>query len=498
MNTQCVRFAMLLTGLCLAAPRPVSAAGEDATAETEADPQGRLQQAIRSATELCADGKFQEAEKLLLGAIQDAENGGLGSSPALVSAHGILGLIYSRGIKDDRKAIQHFKQALRLKPDLKLNKSSSTPEAEKNFSRAWAEIQAGDEDAPAPAPTPAHNDGAPAASVGSEGLTCPTSAEAQAGDDVILRCLTTSGLNAASVKLFFKGGGRDSFQSLSMTSSPSADGSRVTWTGQIPGSATVGLSLPFFFEARDGNGTLLAQAGAEDSPNLMTINGADGASEPELTGDVAAVDDNDPLAHVREARRRERDGSKGTVWVSLGVGTGVGWAKGAETEAFGKSDRVVSEAGLAWASLGQLVPEVGFFLDNNWALSIMGRLQYVPQGQDLPNSEDNDKVASQVASGALSALLRLMYYGEDDGNWRFYGAAEVGGGEGFRFRVKVPTPIGDVKDTQRGGPLVGGLAGGALYKLGGRWRWVFETGFLVGFPDTSAILDLSTGIRAEF
>jgi hypothetical protein len=475
----------------------VKAQGDEPGVEGEADGVARLQKANRTATELCGAGKFQEAEKLLIGAIQDAVNADLGDNPALVSAHGILGLIYSRGIKDDRRAVEHFKQALRLKPDLKLNKSSSTPEADKNFSRAWAEIQAGDDDAPPAAPpsAPAADD-EPVATVGSDGLTCPASAEIQVGDDVTLRCLTT-GITPAKVVLSFKPAGQDSFQSLPMTSTPSADGSRMTWTARIPGSATVGQVVPYFFEARDKKGTLIAQAGAEDNPNLITIKGGD-QTEPDTAGATEPIDDNDPLARHREARRRERDGSKGTAWFSLGVGTGFGRAKGGETEAFGKSDRITSKAGLAWASLGQLVPEIGYFLDNNWALSITGRLQYVPTGQSLPNSDHNEKVASQVAKGALSALLRLMYFGEEDGGWRFYGAAAVGGGEGFRYRVTVQSTIGDIKDTQRGGPLVGGLAGGALCRLNKSWHWVFETGLLVGFPDTSAVLDVSTGIRAEF
>lgn len=495
MTTRYIKFALLLTGLCLAAPSSVRAEGEEASAE-ESDALARLQKANRTATELCGAGKFQEAEKLLLGAIQDAGKADLGDNPALVSAHGILGLIYSRGIKDDRRAIQHFKQALHLKPDLKLNKSSSTPEADKNFARAWAEIQAGDDDAP-PAAAPSAPAAAeePGATVGSDGLTCPASAEVQAGDDVTLRCLTT-GIAAAKVALSYKAAGQDSFQSVPMTSTPSADGSRVTWTGRIPGSATSGQTVPYFFEARDKKGALIAQAGAEDSPNLIVIKGGDRATD--TTGNAEPIDDNDPLARHREARRRERDGSKGTAWISLGVGTGFGWAKGGDTEAFGKSDRVHSNAGLAWASAAQLVPEIGYFLDNNWALSVMGRLQYVPTAQSLPNSADNDKVASQVAKGALSALLRLSYFGDEDDGWRLYGAAAVGGGEGFRFRVSVPTDIGDVQDTQRGGPLVAGLAAGALCRLSKSWHWVFEAGFLVGFPDTSAVLDLSTGIRAEF
>jgi hypothetical protein len=485
--------------LSLAAPPSARAEGEEAGVEEEADALGRLQTAIRTATELCGASKFQEAEHLLLGAIQDAVQADLDSNPALVSAHGVLGLLYSRGIKDDRRAVEHFKQALRLNPDLKLNKSSSTPEADKNFARAWAEIQAGDDDAPSAAPVDE-------ASVGSDGLICPASAQVQAGDDVTLRCLTTNSA-AAKVTLSFKPAGQGGFRSLPMASTPSADGSRITWTGRIPGSATAGQSLPYFIEARDKNGTLIARLGAEASPNLIAITGSaqsDAAGSDEEPDDTEQAertdqtDDHDPLARHREARRRER-GSKGTGWFSLAVGTGFGWAKGGQTEAFGKADDLQSKAGLAWASLGQAVPEIGYFLDNNWALSVMGRLQYVPTGQSLYESDYNDSVASQVAKGAWAALLRLLYFGEEEGGWRFYGGAAVGGGEGFRFRVTVPkSHLGDVKDTQRGGPLVAGLAGGALCRLGKGWQWVFETGFLVGFPDSSAVLDLNTGIRAEF
>jgi hypothetical protein len=181
--------------------------------------------------------------------------------------------------------------------------------------------------------------------------------------------------------------------------------------------------------------------------------------------------------------------------VSLGFGSGVGYAHGTSTEAFGKY-RVGFTSGFALANLGQAVPEVGYFIGRSTALSLTGRLQAIfPRGPE------------GTATGALTGLLRILFFSEDEGKFRWYFAGAVGAGEGFRFQLNATvvdvkqdgtTTSHTTKDTIRGGPYVTGIGGGMLYKLNRHWRWTLDTQVLVGFTNVSGVLDLSSGLRYQF
>ena len=251
----------------------------------------------------------------------------------------------------------------------------------------------------------------------------------------------------------------------------------------------------------------------EQSPSVPPVEGGEGTpAEPAAPAATAAgegenaegeeeeeeveeIDDNNPLARLENERWREHQGSKGTWWLSLGVGSGFGYAAGHGTEAFGKPPYSVTfSSGFAPALLGQAVPEVGYFIGRNTALSLAGRFQAIfPRGP------------KGTATGAITGLLRLLFFTEEEGKVRWYFATTVGAGEGFRFQVNaaVSNPDGSpsgltVKDTVRGGPYVAGIGGGMLYKLTRHWRWTVDTQLLIGFTHYSGVLDLSTGGRYQF
>jgi hypothetical protein len=110
-----------------------------------------------------------------------------------------------------------------------------------------------------------------------------------------------------------------------------------------------------------------------------------------------------------------------------------------------------------------------------------------------------------TATGALTGLLRILFFSEDEGKFRWYFAGAVGAGEGFRFQLDATVVNPDntaqsytTKDTIRGGPYVAGIGGGMLYKLNRHFRWTIDTQFLVGFTNVSGVLDLSSGLRYQF
>jgi len=466
----------------------------------DADPGTKVQKMNRYAMQLFDDLNYALAEKTLLEALAIVEKSNLGAGPAGLATNGNLAVLYSVGLKNPDKAVFHFKKALAIKPDLKMSKQRATPETEANLARAKAEMASGSSSTGAK----------PVEATAEPGIKCPTGGEAQAGDDITLKCLTTAELRAATVMLYYKPNGAEQFEVVQMTKSGTSGGS-TTWVGKISGTQTRAKWIPVYFEARDEGGSSLATSGRDDSPSLITLKGGEAAAaapavaagegentegdDEEDEDEGEEIDDNNPLARLENERWREHQGSKGTFWASLGVGSGFGYASGHGTEAFGKPPYGVTfTSGFAPALLGQAVPEFGYFIGRKTALSLAGRFQAIyPRGPD------------GTATGAITGLLRILFFTEDEGKVRWYFAGTVGAGEGFRFQVNAS--VGDangkptgmtVKDTVRGGPYVAGIGGGMLYKLTRHWRWTVDTQLLIGFSHVSGVLDLSTGGRYQF
>jgi len=503
MSSKHIAGSVLILSAFLALGRPQAAQAADSKTD-DADPGTKVQKMNRYAMQLFDDLNYALAEKTLLDALAIVEKSNLGAGPAGLATNGNLAVLYSVGLKNPDKAVFHFKKALAIKPDLKMSKQRATPETEANLARAKAESSGA-------SPTGARP-GQAATEAGAEpGIKCPTGGEVQVGDDITLKCLTTAELRAAAVMLYYKPNGGDQFEAMQMTKSGTSGGT-TTWVAKISGSQAKSKWIPVYFEARDEGGSSLATSGREDSPSVITVKGGeDAAAAPDPTvaagqGESASgeeeedeeegeeIDDNNPLARLENERWREHQGSKGTWWASLGVGSGFGYASGHGTEAYGKRYGVTFNAGLAPALLGQAVPEVGYFIGRNTAVALAGRFQAIfPRGPD------------GTATGAITGLLRLLFFTEDEGKVRWYFATTVGAGEGFRFQVNAavgdssgkPTGI-TVKDTVRGGPYVAGMGGGMLYKLTRHWRWTVDTQVLVGFGNVSGVLDLTTGARYQF
>ena len=492
----------LALSLLLNAGGVLAAPAADAKADSSTNPVEKVQKLNRYAMQLFDDLNFAMAEKTLIEAAGILDKANLSNSPASLATHGNLAVLYSVGLKNPDKAVAEFKKALAVKPDLKMSKQRATAETEANLARARAEMGG----APVPAPKPVASVKATASvpepkradTASAGGLKCPGGGEIQAGDDVTLKCLT-SGLRAASVVLYYKANGAEEYQASPMTKGDSSDGV-TSWVAKIPGSDTNAKWVPMYFEARNAADAPVASSGRADSPSVITVKGVEGGEtgpRPAAEGEdeegdedeAEEIDDNNPLARLENERRRESEGLRGTWMFSSGLGSGFGYAVGKKTEAFGNQG-VQFNSGLAPAYLGHYVPEIGYFIGRNTALTLAGRLQWMPG------------MKYGAATGALSGLLRLLFFTEPVGKFRWYFAMAAGAGEGFRLRVKaaILTDQGDltgqtVYDTVQGGPYVAGLGGGMIYKLTRRWHWTLDTQVLVGIPKTSSVLDLTTGIR---
>ncbi|HXJ20323.1 MAG TPA: tetratricopeptide repeat protein [Polyangia bacterium] len=479
---------------------------------------------------------WESAKKRLLDALMTGKKAGLDNHPVLARTYIHLGAVYLTGFKDRQKALQSFSRALDIDPTIQLSKGIESPDVSAAFQEAQRShgvtsapaaaapskakrrgpVMESESEAPAlPAPRRAPTPPPPEDDEGKEpdlpvhvaALDCPTPDEAIIDKALLLRCAVAPSLPVASVWLLYRAPGKDGYTEEVMTKSPKG------WLqATIPKKAVTGKSMQFYFEGRNSTGKPVVANGGADAPNIVLLveesaRGEASAAPPVEEDENPLVEDEGPyhprlrLGHVD----KEREGldtryGKRKWWIGIGLGTGYGYAKGNGFEAVNKSPdpyfhSLSSEftPGLAWAGLGHLAPEVGYAFNPDIAISLEGRLQYIPQSGEFAN---------YAAKGAISVLAKLSFYTKQS-QLRFFGSVLAGGGEGFRFIVYPADgqPAVDnfdyskFKDTILGGPVVAGLGGGIYYELSKPVSVVGEIHGLVGFPTVSAVMDFQAAIQ---
>jgi hypothetical protein len=335
-------------------------------------------------------------------------------------------------------------------------------------------------------------------------LECPTKDETPPDRSVLVRCAMAPNLPVSKLFLLYLEPGADEFSSVSMEKTP-----KGWFAAKIPKKAVTGTSLRFYVEGRNDKGKAIVSNGRADSPNLMLIRET-GAAETERELGVKRrkeenpFDEPDPnrprhfLGHIDKSKigLDTRYGNR-RWWIGLGLGSGFGFAPASGLESLPALSSRYSSGG-AWAGLGHLAPEVGYQFNPNFAMSIEGRNQYIPQTSHF---------SSFAATGANAVLVKAILYSKQS-RARFFGAVAAGGGEGFRLiahpAAGLPPLSGgdqqypDFKDTVRGGPVVAGVGGGFLYEISKGVSWMAEVNALTGFPKFAAVADLNTGFQINF
>ncbi len=480
-----VSFASLIVALLAI---PAEAAPQSETVEQAS----RVLQLNRDAMEMFGELEFELAESTLNQAVALIDGSvELARHTVAVKTFVNFGIVYAVGLKDRDKASLQFARALAINPGVQLPSEQSSPEADEAFSIAKLPPEKRPVATPPVASaTPAETTGGGRAK-GMLPLKCPSSGEVFAGDEVTLKCVTQAGFEATSVVLYYKVSGVEEFESVPMQASRTRS-NRTTWMGQIPGSAVQGTFLPFYFEAHSEQGETIATAGRFESPSLISIKGAfldDGTMTAQTVANKES--DEDPLVRKGLGQKRpdatERDGR---FFLGLGLGSGFGYAAGPGVETYREYVRNYTP-GIAGYGLGHGLPELGLYVSPSVALTLQGRIQYIPRPDNA------------TAGGATLVLARALFF-TDTGPNRFYGSVALGGGEGFRMVVDARTVSGKtVQDTVRGGPIVaGGGMGGSfdLFTTDGNaiCSWIIESNMLAGLPDFSLGVDFNTGIHYAF
>jgi hypothetical protein len=505
-------------------------------ASVEARAQATADDVVAKVTQLNKDAvtayqakKYEDARKILKQALDLAESSGLEQHPITARTHVHLGIVIIAGFKQRDLGIKQFKKALEIQPNINLTKALVTPELTAAFAEAKGSASAGPAPAvattpapvatsppaaaPAPAakptpPTPAAAAPAPAATspapteppatenpttqattpppseaapeVPSTGLVHEPVTEGKKGSAISITVGTQSDLKFAKMILAYRPEGASEFLGREMRAV--AEG---RYGAEIPTTATLGASVAYYVEADDGDGNPVAARGSVDSPLVI-----------KLAGPHVAV--RRPAADEEE----EEQGPDHRYFVALLVGTGFGWATGVGDT---NHDVMISPAGIATASLGQIAPEVGYWLRSSLMLSLQLRYQHVTGTTDVYDQG----VDHHTANYAFAAFAKATWkWGEGKLHPLF--SLALGGGE-IRHVVTlkhVPLINGVTEcgssmnetcvDTIAAGPIMLGPGGGILYDLTDKLSLVAQGNSVIAFPNFTFNVDINVGVAYGF
>jgi len=517
------RLALLGVALTLLAVAPRRARAEDQAAVD------KLIQMNKKALEDLDTLEWDSAKRTLLEALVAGKKAGLENHPIMARTYVHLGAVYILGFKDRQKGTQSFVRALEIDPAIKLSRNMATPELDDAF--AEAARQGGGRrggaagSAPSPSPPPRRrgpimmdnsDDSSesrpsprrPAAASEDESgepdlplrivaLDCPNKDETPPDKSVTLRCAVAPSLPVSKVFLLYREAGKEDFTAVEMQKTP-----KGWFQGKIPKKVVTGKSVQFYFEGRNAAGKPVVSNGRLESPNLMLIREEEEAEEAERAAPRSQRRDTEenPLDE------RERSGpriylgrvdkskigldvryGKRKYWIGIAGGTGYGYATGHLEVRSDLQGRFTP--GLAPAGDVTFSPEFGYHINPDIAVSIEGRFQDI-----------NQTVFQQfTARGAISVLGRLLFFTRQR-QLRFFGAVNLGGGEGVRVPIKLDTTnkdqnLANFRDTVRGGPLLGGLGVGVYYEVTKPVGLVAEVNGLAGFPTFTGVVDGNIGLQ---
>jgi hypothetical protein len=416
---------------------------------------------------------FEEARRILKDALDLCTQNGLDKHPIKARTHVHLGVVILAGFKQRDLAIKQFKKALEIQPDIKLTKSLANPEMQEAFDEAVAQVTKpdsgeGGDNKPPPEKPPV------------EPLTHQPITQGTQGQAVSVHATVDLGLGAKRVVLNFKPDGAQEFTERDMTEL--APGS---WSSSIPDAATVGHLVAYYIEVQGDKEQTLATRGTEEAPLMINLKKA-GPPEGDKSEEPEEQDD---------ARH---------WFVSLGVGSGIGWTTGSGEV---NISHTIQPPGFAPARLGHLVPELGYFVKPRWLLSVQLRLQYVTGPTEEPDRVDLMCGADHICSPAKYALAVLGKVTYLFGASAFHPYLSLAAGGGYIRHVsefasadKVCGATGDQAcvDTVAAGPVLLGPGGGFFYNVTDAFAVSLGVATFLGFPTFTFHIDFNAGVAVEF
>ncbi len=154
---------------------------------------------------------------------------------------------------------------------------------------------------------------------------------------------------------------------------------------------------------------------------------------------------------------------------------------------------------IAGALLGQVSPEVGYWLSPNLMLSAQGRIQMVTGPTEI---DANGRVYSP-ASWAFALFAKASWF-FGSGGLRPFVSGGLGGGQ-VRHVVTFdalkdcgPSRNQTCVDTVVAGPALAEVGGGVLFKVAGEFGIIAGTNLQLAAPKFTANLDINAGVAVAF
>src|SRR5262245_54334600 len=292
---------------------------------------------------------FEEARKLLKNAIELCGQSNLDNHPVTARTYVHLGIVTFTGFKQRDEAIKHFRKALEIQADIKLDKILATPEVQEVYDEAIA----AQKEAVAAGKKPPVEPKAGGGSIDHEPIK-----ESKQNTAIAIKAAVDPGLGAKKIILSFSADGADDFAEKEMKEDPPGSG---TFSAEIPASATQGGVVDYFIEALGDNDSPVATKGSANKTLKIAMLGANGK----------------PLVPaIRKGKKPEKPTEDETPswFIGLGLGSGIGYTTG-QGEIF--ADDKVDPPGLAMSRLLHFVPEVGYYVSPELLLSVQLRLQVI-------------------------------------------------------------------------------------------------------------------------
>ncbi len=472
--------------------------GTRAFADSADDVVARMTQLNRDAVSAYQAKKFDDARKILKQALDLAESNGLEQHPITARTHIHMGIVIIGGFKQRELGIKQFKKALEIEPTINLTKSLVTPELTDAFNEAKAgggpaaaaatappsEAAPAAPEAPsepaAPASPPAAE--APAPEAAPAGLTHEQVTEAKQGSAISITVGVSPDLKFDKLVLAYRPEGAAEFLGREMKEV--AEG---RYGAEIPTTATGGNFVAYYIEADDAQGNAVATKGTVDAP--MTI---------ALSKGAAAIAKKKPPEEAGNGEEEEAPDYR--YYAALSLGTGFGWATGVGDL---NHDVSINPPGMAWAKLGHIAPEFGYWLSSSLMLSLQLRYQFITGTTDVYHAGTQFHAANYAFAAFAKATWR---WGED--SWHPFFSLAAGGGQirhVVTFGTKsIPRPdCGPMMnqtcvDTIAAGPILLGPGGGISYDLTDRFSLVGQANSVLGFPNFTFNLDLDVGVAVGF
>lgn len=253
-----------------------------------------------------------------------------------------------------------------------------------------------------------------------------------------------------------------------------------------------------------------AAPGGDDQGNAggAASDGDDQGGPTAAAGDEGDEDHPHPKPKPRKKKSdddddKEKDGEgagqKGTIFLGLTIGSSAGIASG---KGHMNPAHQLSAPGFAVGQLGQIEPQIGYFVNSTTLLSLVGRLQYVTGLNGEASCGPNGTTFCNPLT-VVGAVLARATFVMNEGPLRFTVGGQVGGGYVAHAVVFTQTNCGSSAsgpfntqcvDALLGGPFLIGPTAGVFYDLGDTVSLVAGVDTELGAPKFTFNFDIDVGL----